>query len=210
MRLDISIRILLMQAACGLQLFVRAGDRKTGSDHITVTPFPMPSFDQRTAFGLSPFGRVGQTIRRITVHQHFSGHHTHIIFRSNRKKGIDGCGMHSRICHTGRRPVPEQFLHEKACDPFGMFRRRESLFGRESIVIQPLKQLFSIHPDNLGLRIMDMRIDKARHYQLAGIVDPFTTGVAAFEFLERPAIDYDPFLHDQRSVGEIPESVTSV
>ena len=107
MRLYISARILFVQTSSRNQLFRRTGDGKTGRDDIAVPPFSMPRFDQRTTFGFPLFRRIGQSCRSIPVHQHFSGQHTHIIFRRNGEESGDGCWMYRCISHASCRSVPE-------------------------------------------------------------------------------------------------------
>ena len=210
MRLYISARILFVQTSSRNQLFRRTGDGKTGRDDIAVPPFSMPGFDQGTTFGFPLFRRIGQPCRSVPVHQHFSGQHTHIIFRRNGEESGDGCWMYRCISHASCRSVPEQFFYKEVGHPVRMFRRNKRLFCWKGIVLQPIQQLLSVHPDYFGLRIMNMGSYKARHQEFTAIINHFIIGITAFNLLKRPTIDYLSFPYDQCSIGKISVSIFSI
>ena len=152
-----------MQAGCTDQLTMCGSDRKTGSNHIQITPFLMPGLDQLPAIGFSGLFRICQSLWSITVHQHLTGHHQHVIIGSHGKKRIDRFLMNRGISHTRCRSVTEKLIHKETGYPLCIFRVTEGFFHRIRIFVQPVKQLSAIHTDHLRLRIMNMRINQPRH-----------------------------------------------
>jgi hypothetical protein len=50
-------------------------------------------------------------------------------------------------------------------------RIREPPLGGKCVALEPLKKLFAIRGYDVGLRIVDMRVDEARNDQFASVVD---------------------------------------
>ncbi|CAH0260548.1 hypothetical protein SRABI106_02810 [Rahnella aquatilis] len=64
------------------------------------------------------------------------------------------------------------------------------LFGREGIARQPFEQLLAVRADHFGLRIVNMRIDKARDDQLVAIIINFQN--SGFTCLRQLALTFLP------------------
>ena len=145
-----------MQTGGTNQLTVSGSNRKTGSNHIKITSFFMPGFDQLPTISLSAFFSIHQRLRCVTVHQDLTGQHLHVIFGSNRKESINRFFMNRSISHTGRSAVAKKFIYKETGYPSGIFRISKSLFRGIRIFVQPIEQLFAIHTYHFRLRIMDM------------------------------------------------------
>ena len=66
--------------------------------------------------------------------------------------------------------VARQFVEEEFGDACCVHRIAEFLFLDEGVFLEPFEELRAVGRDHLGLRIMDMRVDKAGHDELARIV----------------------------------------
>ena len=67
-------------------------------------------------------------------------------------------------------PLRAKFIEKEFGVARGVRRIGEFLLLDEGVFLQPFQQLRAVGGDHLGLRIMDVRVDEARHDQLVGKV----------------------------------------
>ena len=71
--------------------------------------------------------------------------------------------MHSAIDHRGRGAGAKQFVEKELGPACAMRGIGEFLLLDKSIVLQPVEELRPVGADDLGLRIVDVRVDEAGH-----------------------------------------------
>ena len=70
-------------------------------------------------------------------------------------------------------PLRNSSATKKLGDSLGVLVIIEFGFGREGVFVQPLEQLRAVAADDLYLRIMNMRVDEARHQDRARIASHY-------------------------------------
>src|SRR5208337_1591650 len=112
--------------------------------------------------------------------------------------------MDRAIDHRRGRATAKQFIKKEFGNPSAVRGVAELLLLDKRVIVQPVEQLRAIGADDLGLRIVDMRIDEFRHDEAARIfVDDCGLGRAS-EDVERLADPLDaPVLDEYRSILEI-------
>ena len=69
-----------------------------------------------------------------------------------------------------RRAVAQELGQEEVGDFARVLGVGEAPLDREGVALEPFEELLAVRCDDVGLRIVDVRVDEARHDQLAGIV----------------------------------------
>jgi hypothetical protein len=130
----------------------------------------MPLPDQRLAVGVPGLRRVAHGRRYVAIHQHLARDEPHRARACRLEDRVDRCLVRRREHHRRRRAVAQQFVQEEFRDLAGVVRVAEGGFGRKRVPLQPLQQLRAVGPDDVGLRVVDVRVDEAGDDQLAAIV----------------------------------------
>ena len=52
-----------------------------------------------------------------------------------------------------------------------MVRIREATLGRVCVTVEPFEELLAVRRNDVGLRIMDVRVDEPREDQLVAVID---------------------------------------
>ena len=78
----------------------------------------------------------------------------------------------NRAEHQRRgRSVAQQLAKEKLRDLVSVSRIRKPPLDGKRVTLEPLEKLFAVRGYDVGLRIVDMRVDEARNDQFASVVD---------------------------------------
>ncbi len=170
MSLDISLREFARQGARGLQLSLARCDREARRDRIVEPPASPPALDQRLAFVIAALSRIGQRLGRVAVHHRLASDHPRAATLRRGEKGVDRLRMDRAIDHCGRRAAADEFVEKEFRDPRAMAGIGEFLLLDERVVMQPVQQLRAIGADDLGLRIVDVSVDEARHHEAARVI----------------------------------------
>jgi hypothetical protein len=79
--------------------------------------------------------------------------------------------------HRGRRRAVAQELGQEERRDLPRVRGiLEQAFRRERVALEPFEELFAVRRDDVGLRIVDVRVDEARDEQPARAVDDRSAG----------------------------------
>ena len=92
------------------------------------------------------------------------------------KQRVDRLRMHGAEHQRGRGAVLQQLLHKKLRNFLRIGRIGKLHFSRKGIGVEPFQQLFAVSADHLGLRKMNMGVDKARNNQLVWIMRDLHAG----------------------------------
>ena len=155
--------------SCG-KLCVGRGDGKARRHRVTLPAGAVPAADQIAAVGDGGGGRRQQSRRPVAVHHRVAGDHADVASVRGRKQRFGRGRMRRAIGASGGGAVARQFVEEKFGVARGVRRIGEFLLLDEGVFLQPFEQLRAVGGDHLGLRIMDMRIDEARHDQRVGVM----------------------------------------
>ena len=168
------IRKFLMQFSGFSQLMRCTGNSKSWSNGITVTPPLVPFTDKSAALlnAVLTFAYVGieQVIGSVGIHQNFTGKHRHVVTGCDTEQRLCRMRMYGCICYTRRCPIPEKCIHKLFRHIIGIGTIVKILFRWEGIIVQPIQQLFPIHPNDVQLWKMNMGINHSRHYYHSGII----------------------------------------
>jgi len=112
--------------------------------------------------------------------------------------------MYGREDQCRRRAVAQQLVEEEIGDFARMPGVREAALGRIRVAGQPLEQLFPVGGDDVGLRIMNVRIDETGDDELAGVIDNRRGGGKRRQ--QRPCISR----RDDRAIREHQQAVVEI
>ena len=106
-----------------------------------------------------------QAGRAVAIHDGVAGDHAGVAPMRGGKQGVGRTRMRGAISERGGGAVARQFIEEEFGVARGVGAVGEFLLLDEGVFLQPFEQLRAVGRDHLGLRIMDMRVDEARHDQ---------------------------------------------
>ena len=178
MRLDPHIGELLRQFARAMQLRRGTGGRKTWRDGVAQAVYPVPTADQR--FGLAQAElRVGvaQPVGAVAVLQHFARDHAQAALLRFLHEHIDRRRVRGGKAQCGGHAVAHEFVQKEAGDLVRVSGVVKLLFMRKGVVLQPGQQAVGGRADHIGLRVMDVQIDKAGGDAQAGPMGHGQVGV---------------------------------
>ena len=204
MAVDEYAGMLSGEAAGRFELGIGGGDGKARGDGVVQPATAVPFFDQGRGVAVAAVRRVAQIFRTVAVHQNLARDHAQIARLGLGEEGIHRNRVHGAE-HQGRGcAVAHQFVQKKAGAFRGMSGVREAAFGRERVVVQPVEQLRGRGRDHVGLRIVDVRVDEARHQQAARMVHDLRSRRQGRQQVARFACSfYEAIFHDQQAVVEI-------
>ena len=164
----------------------------------------MPTLDQRLAFGIAGFSRVGQVVRGVAVHHHLAGDQAQVQALGFFEQGIDRFRVHAAEHQRGGGAVSQQFLEENLRHLVGVVLVGELLFAREGVGVQPVQQLLAVRADHAGLREVDVGIDEAWGNQCVLVVFNQDAGIQGRQQLAGVANGADAAIVDhQQAVLEV-------
>ena len=131
----------------------------------------MPLLDQRLAVRIGRIRGVAQVLRTVAVHQHLAGNHAQTAGLGSSEKRIDRMRMNRGEDQRCRRPVAQELGEEEVGDLAPVFRVGEPSLDGERVALEPFEELLAVRGDDIGLRVVNVRVDEPRHDQLAGVVD---------------------------------------
>ncbi len=102
---------------------------------------------------------------RSEIHQYLARHDPHVSRQRCLEQGIDRLGMDGGEDQRAGGTVPQQLIEKETRHRVGMAAIRKGCLGRKDVPFEPFEQLPAISSDPVGLRIMDMRVDKAGDHQ---------------------------------------------
>src|SRR5439155_20038611 len=85
-------------------------------------------------------------------------------------------GMDGREHRGGGRAVTQQLREEEVGNLAGVGGIVEPPLGWKRVAREPFEQLFAVGRDDVGLRVMDVRVDEAWDDQLPRVIDDFGIG----------------------------------
>ena len=156
----------------------------------------MPALNQFTRMLITLFRRFGQVFRRVAIHHHFARDQSHIQLLRGAEQRVDRLLMHGAEHQRGGGAVRQQLVQEERRHFCRVIGTVILALHREGILVEPLQQLFAKGADHLGLRIMNMGIDKAGHDQFTAQIGD-ARGINA-PFRDLPAFKADHFAVTQR------------
>ena len=123
----------------------------------------MPCIDQIFAVIISRLRRVDQAVWRIAIHTGLATHHAHSARLGCLKIGGDRNRGGGAIAGHGRRAMTEGNVEIAPSNLGGVIGIYQTHFLGKCIAVQPVNQSLAPAGDDGGLRIVHMRIDKARN-----------------------------------------------
>ena len=167
---NVNIRMLPRQAPGARELLGRGGGREAWRDRILQAGMTVPAFDQRLRIGVARCRGVSEVVGAIAIHHHFAGDQPHAAGRGGCEDRIDRGAVHAAHDERRRGAVAQELGDEE----FGYFARvlriGKGALGREGMALQPFEQPLAVGADDVGLHEMGVRIDEARHDELAGAI----------------------------------------
>jgi hypothetical protein len=115
--------------------------------------------------------RIAQELRAVAVHQDLPGDHAQVARFAGLEKRVHRFLVHGAVDHRGGGPAAQQLVEEELGDLAPVRRIGEPALGREGVALQPGQQARRRRGDHVGLREMQVGVDKAGHDQLAAVVD---------------------------------------
>jgi hypothetical protein len=131
----------------------------------------MPALDQLTGVTLPGLRRVAQVFRAVAIHEDLAGDHAQLARGCYLEEFLDRAAVHGAENHRGRRAVAQQLVQVELRDAARVCRLRERGLGRVRVVLQPLEQRTAAGGDDVGLGIVDVRVDEARDEDVVTVAD---------------------------------------
>src|SRR5215472_2173877 len=186
------------------ELLVGRGDGKAWRHRIALPALAVPALDQVAAVGNGGAGGRQQRRRAVAVHRRIAGDHAGIPFVRGRKQSLRGAAVRAAISDRRGGAVACHFVEEEFGIARGMRRIGEFLLLDEGVFLQPFEQLRAVGCDHLGLRIMDVRVDEARHDQEIGKMLDRKSGRKLRRQLRcRPRRFYLPVFSEDNAIHDI-------
>ena len=170
MRLEIDARMLVEQPARQLELALRRRWCEARRHRVEQAVLAMPLLDQRLAVRVSGIRGVAQELRTVAVHRHLAGNHAQTAGLGSGEERVGRLRMNRGEDQGCRGAVAQELGQEEVGDFARVLGVGEAPLDRERIALEPFEELLAVGGDDVGLRIVDVRVDEARHDQLAGIV----------------------------------------
>ena len=167
----------------------------------------MPGIDQFFAVIISRLRRVDQTCGRIAIHTGFAPHHTHSARLGRLKIGGDRSRRGGAKAGHGGCAMTEGNVEIAAGNFGGVIRICQTYFLWKRIAVQPVNQSLAPAGDNGGLRIMHMRIDKARNDEIRTVIDDFGLRMGLAERRARANFSNFTSLQQNSSISPVPSYV---
>ncbi len=152
-----------------LELLGRAGHREARRDRVAEAAAAAPAFDQRARIVVAAPRRIEQCFGRVTIHQRLAGVHPQLACLGGLEERVDRLRVDGAIDRGRRRPVRQARVEEQVGDAARVRVIGELALGGERVVVEPVDQPLAAGADDLGLRIMDVRVDEAGNDQRIAI-----------------------------------------
>ena len=163
--------IVAGQAPRGLQLGARGGQRKARRDGVVQPVATVPGLDQFARLTLALGSAVAQAVGTLNVHQCLACNHAQAALQGHLEERLDRTPVYGgeHLCRgraVGQQLVEEKLRRRARIDGIG-----KALFGREGIALEPVEQITAAGTDDIGLRIVNVRIDEARQDESLAMLD---------------------------------------
>jgi hypothetical protein len=168
---DENFGVLRCKLAGAGQLRLAGGGREARCNGVKQSVVAMPAFDQFTRLACAFVSRIAKILGAVAVHEHFARHHAHSPSLGHCKEGVDGGGMHGTEHVGGGRAVADQFVEKELGHLLSMRQVGEPALDWKRVVLQPVQQLASAGADDIGLRIMNVRVDETRQQDVFAVID---------------------------------------
>ena len=170
MGVQIGGRILFAQSPRYRELLGCRSGCKSWCDGIEQATITVPALDKLLALFIAAFCGIKQIIRRIAIHHHLARDHPHVDATGRLEQGIHRLGVNGAEHQRRGGAVSQQLFDKEGGHLAGIFEIVVTPLGREGVAVEPLQQLLAIGPHHLALGIVNVGVDKARHYHLAAVI----------------------------------------
>ena len=134
----------------------------------------MPCLQQSFALIIGALRRVAQAFGRVAIHAGFARHDGHAARVRTGKQRLYAVWMNGTKTGQAGRAMRERQIQIRLRAVLCISRIAKSHFFGKCILVEPINQAVSPAGNDCGLRIMNMRVDKARYDQLIAIIDDST------------------------------------
>ena len=164
----------------------------------------VPPRDERRALVVALLGGVADRRGHVAVHEHLAGDEPHRVRVRRLEDRVHRRPVRRGEHHRGGRAVAQQLLHEEFGDLARVAGVPEPAFGGKRVALEPFEELRAVRRDDVGLRVMDVRVDEPRQDQLSPVVDDARIGRQRGKDRRRLAQRGDAAVaHDEHAVGEV-------
>src|SRR5262249_8187093 len=147
------------------------GGGKARRDRVQQPPAAVPARNQVLGFAVRGFRvDVAQVVGTVAVHHHLAAQHAQPAALGGGAERVHRGRMHGGINNRGGGAVGHQFVEEELRHLGGVRRIRERGLGGKGVFVKPFQQALAVAGDDVGLGIVDVRVDEARHENGAGVV----------------------------------------
>ncbi len=202
------VRIGECQLSGEPQLRFARGHRETRRDGVVEAPLAVPAFYELAHVAANAFRCIPEVLGTVAIHHHLARRHAHLASLGGGEEGIGRGAMHGAEDHRRRRSVAQQLVQEKLGDLLGVGTLREARFLGKGVLLEPVQEVAAGAGDDVGLRVMDVRIDEAGKDQRRAAVDDIRVARQRCEQrLRRAQASHPPILDDEQPVFEVLEAV---
>ena len=159
------VRVLARQAPRALELRHRGRRCEARRDRIQQAFVAVPRRDELAHLALAPGRAVAQSLRAVSVHERLARDHAQPARGGGLEEGL-GRTLVNRAEHLRRsRALTHKLIEKELGHGARIDRIGETQLGRVRVVFEPFEQIAPAGGDHVHLRIVDMRVDEARHDQ---------------------------------------------